>query len=86
VRPPRGRPWVVAICGPQSAAQVALGPGFETTYDQKKSDFALALGTYYCRHLQAPVLATIEREGVVYATVYDLRDRTGDKLVTEPPP
>jgi hypothetical protein len=86
VRPPRGRPWVVAICGPQSSARVALGPQFETTYDQKKADFALALGTYYCRHLQAPLLGTVEREGVVYASVYDLRDRTGDKLVTEPPP
>jgi hypothetical protein len=86
VRPPKDRPWVVAICGPQSSARVALGPQFETTYDQKKADFALALGTYYCRHLQAPLLATVEREGVVYASVYDLRDRTGDKLVTEPPP
>jgi hypothetical protein len=86
VRPPKGRPWVVAICGPQSSARVALGPQFETTYDQKKADFALALGTYYCRHLQAPVLATIEREGVVYGTVYDLRDRAPEKLVTEPPP
>jgi hypothetical protein len=86
VRPPKGRPWVVAICGPQSAAQVALGPGFETTYDQKKADFALALGTYYCRHLQAPVLASIEREGVIYARVYDMRDRVKENLVTEPPP
>jgi hypothetical protein len=86
VQPPKGRPWVVAICGPQSSARVALGPQFETTYDQKKADFALALGTFYCRHLQAPNLATIEREGVVYAQVYDLRGRSGDKLTTEPPP
>src|SRR5450631_1529775 len=86
VQPPKGRPWVVAICGPQSSARVALGPGFETTYDQKKADFALALGTFYCRHLQAPNLATIEREGVVYAQVYDMRGRTGDRLTTEPPP
>jgi hypothetical protein len=86
VQPPKGRSWVVAICGPQSSARVALGPGFETTYDQKKADFALALGTFYCRHLQAPNLATIEREGVVYAQVYDLRGRIGDRLTTEPPP
>ena len=86
VQPPKGRRWVVAICGPQSAAKVVLGPQFETTYDQKKADFAMALGTYYCRHLQAPNLATIEREGVVYAQVYDMRDRAKEPLVTEPPP
>jgi 4-amino-4-deoxy-L-arabinose transferase-like glycosyltransferase len=86
VVPPKGRLWVVAICGPQSSARVALGPAYETTYDQKRSDFALALGTYYCRHLQAPNLATIEREGVVYANVYDLRGRPKENLVTEPPP
>ena len=65
--------WVVAICGPQAAAQVELGPQFETTFDRKTADFALALGTFYCRHLQLPIMATIEREGVVYAHVYDLR-------------
>ncbi len=86
VVPPKNRLWVVAICGPQSSAQVALGPAYETTYDQKRADFALALGTYYCRHLQAPNLAAIEREGVVYANVYDLRGRPKENLVTEPPP
>jgi 4-amino-4-deoxy-L-arabinose transferase-like glycosyltransferase len=86
VRRPKGRPWVVAICGPQSAAQVALGSAFETTYDQKRADFALALGTFYCRHLQAPNLATIEREGVVYARVYDMRDRPKENMLTVPPP
>jgi hypothetical protein len=86
VQPPKGRPWVVAICGPQSSAREALGPQFETTYDQKKADFALALGTFYCRHLQAPLLGNIEREGVVYAQVYDMRGRANEKLVNEPPP
>jgi 4-amino-4-deoxy-L-arabinose transferase-like glycosyltransferase len=86
VQPPKGRKWVVAICGPQSAAQVALGPQFETTYDQKKADFAMALGTYYCRHLRAPILADIVRDGVIYGRVYDMRDRAPEKLVTEPPP
>jgi len=85
-RAPRGRRWVVAVCGPQPPAEVALGPQFETTYDQKKADFAMALGTFYCRHLQAPIMATIEREGVVYATVYDFRGRASERLVTEPPP
>jgi Dolichyl-phosphate-mannose-protein mannosyltransferase len=84
--PPSGRPWVVAICGPQSSAREALGAEFETTFDQKKADFALALGTFYCRHLQAPIMATIEREGVVYATVYDFRGAAGERLINTPPP
>jgi 4-amino-4-deoxy-L-arabinose transferase-like glycosyltransferase len=83
---PKGRRWVVAICGPQPAAEVALGPQFETTYDQKKADFAMALGTFYCRHLQAPIMGTIEREGVVYATVYDFRGRASERLLTVSPP
>jgi len=84
--PPQGRKWVVAICGPQAAAGVDLGPQFETTFDQKQADFALALGTFYCRHLQGPILVTVEREGVVYATVYDLRGAPAQKLLTQPPP
>jgi hypothetical protein len=85
-RPPKGRRWVVAICGPQASAQEELGPQFETTFDQKKADFAMALGTFYCRHLQASIMATIEREGVVYAQVYDLRGRPMQELLTQPPP
>jgi hypothetical protein len=84
-RPP-GRHWVVAICGNQATAKVALGPEFETTYNEKQADFAMALGTYYCNYLQAPIMATIEREGVIYARVYDMRGApTRPKLVTEPP-
>jgi dolichyl-phosphate-mannose-protein mannosyltransferase len=85
-KPPEGRRWVVAICGPQAAAEVDLGSEFETTFDQKKADFAMALGTFYCRHLQAPIMATIAREGVVYATVYDFRGVAAERLTTQPPP
>jgi 4-amino-4-deoxy-L-arabinose transferase-like glycosyltransferase len=84
--PPQGRRWVVAICGPQAAAKVELGPQFETTFDQKQADFAMALGTFYCRHLQAAILATVMREGVAYANVYDLRGGPTPKLLTVPPP
>jgi 4-amino-4-deoxy-L-arabinose transferase-like glycosyltransferase len=84
--PPEGRKWVVAICGPEPGARQSLGPDFETTYDQKKADFAMALGTFYCRHLQAPIMATVEREGIVYATVYDFRGRAPEPLTTIPPP
>jgi len=84
--PPKGRKWVVAICGPQAAAQVDLGPRFDTTFNEKQADFAMALGTYYCSYLQSTVLAQIVREGVVYATVYDLRGEPTPKLLTVPPP
>jgi hypothetical protein len=46
----------------------------------------MALGTFYCRHLQAPIMATVEREGVVYATVYDFRGVQAEPLTTIPPP
>ncbi|MDP2298661.1 MAG: glycosyltransferase family 39 protein [Pseudolabrys sp.] len=85
-RPPPGRRWVVAICGNQATAQVALGPAFETTYNEKQADFAMALGTYYCKYLKAPIMATVEREGVIYARVYDMRGRPPEGLLNVPPP
>ena len=85
-RQPQGRRWVVAICGPQSAAQQELGPQFETTFDSKTADFVMSLGTFYCRHLTAPILVSIEREGVVYARIYDMRGGQPQKLLTQPPP
>jgi len=84
--PPSGRRWVVAICGPQASAREELGPQFETTFDRKTADFVMSLGTFYCRHLQAPIIASIERDGVVYARVYDLRGARPEKLLTMPPP
>jgi hypothetical protein len=83
---PAGRPWRVAVCGPQPPAQVALGRDFETTDDPHRADFELKLGTFYCRDLKAPVLAEIKREGVVFARVYDLRGRDVNNLLTMPPP
>ena len=84
--PPKGRRWIVAICGPQAAAQQELGPDFETTFDEKQADFAMAVGAYYCEYLKAPIMVDIEREGVVFARVYDLRGGPTPKLLTEPPP
>lgn len=86
LKPPAGRRWVVEICGPQRPAEVALGPQFETTWDRKRVDFAMMLGTYYCRDLHGPTLVEIVREGVVYARVYDLRGRAVPNLLTEQPP
>ncbi len=86
VKPPAGRRWVVAICGPQAAAQAELGPQFETTFDEKRADFVMALGTFYCQELKAPLMAEIARDGVVFARVYDLRGRPTPPLLTMPPP
>jgi len=86
LKPPAGRRWTVEICGPQRPAEVALGPDFETTWDRKRADFAMMLGAFYCRDLAAPVLVEIEREGINYARVYDIRGRPVPNLLTEPPP
>jgi hypothetical protein len=85
-QPPPGRRWVIATCGPHRPAQVGLGPNFETTWDSKGADFALMLGEFYCARLDAPLLAEVAREGVVYARVYDLRGRSIPTLLTIPPP
>lgn len=84
--PPAGRPWLVAVCGPQRPAQVALGPDFRTTGDSPGADFAMMLGEFYCRDLKAPILTEVEREGVIFARVYDIRGLSIDSLLTMSPP
>ena len=79
-------PWRVAVCGPNLPAAVELGPHFVTSWQSSGADFALVLGEFYCANLHAPVLVQIEREGVVYARVYDIRQRTVSSLFTLPPP
>jgi hypothetical protein len=74
--PTNKRHWRVAVCGPQRAAQVALGPEFKVAWDPKGADFAMSMGEFYCSQLTEPVLVEIQREGVVYARVYDIRGRT----------
>ncbi|MFN3656664.1 MAG: ArnT family glycosyltransferase [Pseudolabrys sp.] len=83
---PQGRPWRVAVCGPQRGPQVALGPDYETTAEPAGADFVMSLGAFYCRVLDAPLVAEIEREGVPFARVYDIRGRdVGDLLVYRAP-
>jgi Dolichyl-phosphate-mannose-protein mannosyltransferase len=82
----RHGPWRVAVCGPSFPAAVELGPDFVTSWQSPGADFALVLGEFYCANLHAPVLVQIEREGVVYARVYDIRQRTVSSLFTIPPP
>jgi hypothetical protein len=78
--------WRVAVCGPQRAAQVELGPEFKTDWRPQGADFALSLGAFYCARVDAPAIVEIAREGVVYARVYDIRGRAISTLLTLPPP
>ena len=84
--PPRGRRWKVAVCGPQRPAQVALGPDYTIGWDSHAADFAMTLGEFYCKGLAAPVMLEIKRDGVVYARVYDIRDRSISSLLAIPAP
>jgi 4-amino-4-deoxy-L-arabinose transferase-like glycosyltransferase len=82
---PKDRRWKLAVCGHHRSPQVELGPDFETTWEPKGADFAMMLGEYYCRKFDdAPVLAEVVRDGVVYARVYDIRGRSYDTLLTQP--
>jgi hypothetical protein len=81
---PAGRRWKIAVCGPHRSPQVELGPDFETTWDPRGADFALMLGEFYCAKFDAPLLAEITRDGVVYARVYDIRGRSFPTLLTQP--
>jgi hypothetical protein len=81
---PRHRQWAVAVCGPHPPVAVALGPQFTTTWNPKGADFAMMLGVFYCAKLDAPVLFDVVRDGVVYARVYDIRDRAISSLLTVP--
>jgi hypothetical protein len=85
IAPPEGRRWVIAVCGPHPPAEVELGSDFVTTWNTKGADFALMLGEFYCAELNAPELVKIEREGVVFARVYDIRGRDIPSLFTLPP-
>lgn len=84
--PPRGRKWRMAVCGPQRPAQVALGQGFTIDWRSHAADFAMTLGEFYCKGLNAPVLVEVKRDDVVYARVYDLRGRSIATLLSIPPP
>lgn len=84
--PPQGRPWKVAVCGPQKPAQIALGPEFNITWDSKAADFAMTLGEFYCKGLNAPVLAEVKRDEIVFARVYDIRGTSIPDLLAVPAP
>lgn len=84
--PPQHRKWKVAVCGPQRPAQVALGPDFTIGWDSNAADFAMTLGEFYCKGLNAPVMVEIKRDDVVFARVYDIRGRSISSLLAIPAP
>jgi Dolichyl-phosphate-mannose-protein mannosyltransferase len=84
--PPEGRKWKVAVCGPQRPAQVALGPDFSIDWRSHAADFAMTLGEFYCKGLNAPVMVEVKRDDVVYARVYDIRGQSITTLLSIPPP
>jgi hypothetical protein len=83
---PNGRHWKLAVCGQHRSPQVELGPDFDTTWDPQGADFALMLGEFYCVRFDAPIVAQVVRDGVVYARVYDIRGRNYTTLLTTPAP
>jgi len=83
---PTGRHWRVAVCGPHPPARIELGPSFDISWDPQGADFAMVLGEFYCRALDAPVIAQVVRDGVVFARVYDIRGRSFSTLLTLPAP
>ena len=85
VTPPRGRRWKVAVCGPSQTLLVELGSGFDVTNEAPGADFAISLGTFYCAELDAPIVAEVERDGVVLARAYDLRGRSYATTWSYPP-
>lgn len=84
--PPQGRKWKVAVCGPQRPAQVGLGPDFSIGWESAGADFAMTLGEFYCRKLDAPVIFEIKRDDVVFARVYDIRGLNIPTLLSIPAP
>jgi hypothetical protein len=84
--PPANRKWKVAVCGPQQPARIALGEEFSIGWDSQSADFAMTLGEFYCKGLNAPVLVEIKRDDVVFARVYDIRGSSISSLLTIPPP
>lgn len=73
--PPGGHQWKIAVCGPQRPAQVELGPHYDISWNPAGAQFVMSLGEYYCANLDAPVLVEVKREGVVFARVYDIREK-----------
>jgi hypothetical protein len=85
LRPPAGRRWRIAVCGPPQTVAALVDKSFEVAVDARGADFALSMGTFYCARLDAPIVARVQRDGVVFARVYDLRGRSFVTTYAYPP-
>jgi uncharacterized protein (DUF608 family) len=65
---------------------VALGDEFSIGWDSQSADFAMTLGEFYCKGLNAPVLVEIKRDDVIFARVYDIRGSSISSLLSIPAP
>jgi hypothetical protein len=83
--PPNGRRWRIAVCGPPQTVAAQMGKSFDVATDARGADFAVSMGTFYCARLDAPVVARVERDGVVFARAYDLRGRSYVTTYAYPP-
>ncbi|RAI38521.1 hypothetical protein CH341_27720 [Rhodoplanes roseus] len=82
----RDRKRPVSICGPQRPVRLALGKNYPTDWQPQGGEFAISLNEFYCAKLDAPVLAEVVRDGVVFARIYDIRGRNIETLLTPLPP
>nr|WP_245422255.1 glycosyltransferase family 39 protein [Rhodoplanes serenus] len=76
----------IAICGPQRPVRLALGKNYPTDWQPQGADYAISLNEFYCAPLDAPVIAEVVRDGVVFARIYDIRGRDIPSLLTLAPP
>jgi hypothetical protein len=85
LHPPFGRRWRIVVCGPPQTVAALVDKSFEVVGDARGADFAVSMGTFYCARLDAPVVARVERDGVVFARAYDVRNRSYVTTYAYPP-
>lgn len=74
-----GRPWRVAVCGPETSASLFFPPGFVLWPRQRmvEADFYITNTRYQCPRgsyiATAPLVAAVERLATPLAYVHDLR-------------
>ncbi len=86
LKPPGGRRWTVEICGPQRSGRSGARARVRNHLGSQARGFRDDARHVLLPRPDAPVLVEINREGIDYARVYDIRGRPVPNLLTEPPP
>ena len=76
----------IAVCGPHAARRSGARARLRNHLGPQARRFRDDARHVLLPRPRAPVLVEIEREGVDYARVYDIRGRPMPNLLTEPPP